>query len=160
MKLVRTLAFATILAVSTVSLGCASWLQQFKENPVVTAQNFINDTTAVVNRLTDTFNGIVPFLSPDKQVTARKTWADAIFTLNNSEQVLLSSIQAWMDGKSGNIAGSIADVVSAVASISAIVHLFQADPSIASNPAVPQQLKADFQSHQFYTAYISRYGKK
>ena len=163
MKIIRTFAFATILGLSTLSAGCASWWQNIvNKSPVAIAQEFIDATNVIVPQITQGFNDLVPFLPPEQQANARKTWTDGVTIFNNAEQVLISAIQAVMDGKDGNIAGAIANVVAAVSKLEAIVRIIQND--VAANPSVSatvkNQLKGSPSYAVFLSDYMKRYGKK
>ena len=123
----KKFAVVAIVLMSIGLVGCASWIQQFKNNPVQMSEEIISAIETVVQIATGLFGQIEPQLPVAQQEPAKIKFGQAVVVVENLKATLQQLVNTAIATNTTppDLTGVIAQADTALQDIQTLVASFQ-----------------------------------
>jgi len=134
----NTRILALALALSFATVGCTSWWQDFKTNPVQKTESILSIVTLIKDAATIAFGQVKARLSEPDQDTYQAKWDHASLALTKAIAVVRAGVAAAAEAQEDepDLKEAYSQVTEAIAQIEGIVHemkgLLSAPASVAA----------------------------
>lgn len=120
----RSKILAACLILASASVGCASWWQAFKTNPVQQTESILNIVDAIRDAADIAFGQIKVRLPEDKRGTYQEKYDHASLALTKAMAAVRSGVAAAAEAQEDDpdFKKGLNEVTDAIANLEAIVH--------------------------------------
>jgi hypothetical protein len=135
---VASVLLATVTPVIGFSVtGCATWISNFKKDPIGQIQNVIQIVQTIISAGTIVFGEVKTALPADEQAKAQADWDAAILKVNGTVAALQAAVQVAVDAKqpNPNLSQLVTDLVKAIDELQTVISLYNSHLSASGKLA-------------------------